>query len=308
MPNITRLHSGKGADGAEIPAISWTDFDTSSAVDRDWLAAQSDLDEETKAQLLIPVTVNRREILGDGVLVSLRSSSVEQPSDTKSLVSLKIFLNRGRVITARSEKVMALDDLRDRLDGGKGPSTSLEFLAFVAACMAERLEGIILDISEDTDDLEDQLLEENITPQLESLSVLRRRIYRTRRQLASLKLVLTLIASDPSLELSKAESRALIKSSEHVGGHLEGLEDCRVRAEILQDQIEGRLSVNMSRSSYNLTIVATVFLPLTFVTGLLGMNVAGIPEAHDPWGFWTVCGALTLFAAACWAGLHWRMR
>ena len=66
MPNITRLHSGKGADGAEIPAISWTDFDTSSAVDRDWLAAQSELDEETKSQLLIPVTVNRREILGDG--------------------------------------------------------------------------------------------------------------------------------------------------------------------------------------------------------------------------------------------------
>ena len=308
MPKITQLAGGVVSDAGESQAVTWIDFDTSDPLDRDWLAAQSDLDEEIKAHLLEPASINHREVLSGGVLVSLRTSSVQQPIDTQSLVSLKILFNRRRVITARSDKVVALDDLRVRLANGKGPSSSLEFFAIVTSGLAERLGDIIFEIAEDTDELEDQILEQRVASKLKAVSALRRRIYRTRRQLTSLKLVLALIASDPALELAKGESRALLKSSDHVGGLLEGLEDCRFRAEVLQDQIEGQLSVNMSRSNYNLAIVATVFLPLTFVTGLLGMNVAGIPEAHDPWGFWLVCGVLMFFALACWVGLHWFMR
>jgi len=120
--------------------------------------------------------------------------------------------------------------------------------------------------------------------------------------------VLMLVAADPAVDLNEWEHAALVKSSELVTRHLENLEDCRTRAQLLQDQFEGRLSASMSRSTYNLTIVATVFLPLTFITGLLGMNVAGIPEAHDPWGFWAVCILLTMFAVVSWGALHWRAR
>jgi zinc transporter len=62
----------------------------------------------------------------------------------------------------------------------------------------------------------------------------------------------------------------------------------------------------MARVTYNLTIVATVFLPLTFMTGLLGINVGGIPESHNPWGFWTVCIVLTVFAVISWVIIRWR--
>lgn len=64
----------------------------------------------------------------------------------------------------------------------------------------------------------------------------------------------------------------------------------------------------MTRSSLDLTIVATVFLPLTFITGLLGMNVAGIPDSHDPWGFWIVTGLSIPVALLAWLLLRRRMR
>lgn len=57
-----------------------------------------------------------------------------------------------------------------------------------------------------------------------------------------------------------------------------------------------------------LTILATVFLPLRFVTGLLGINVARIPDAHDPLGFWVVGGfllAVALLAMARLRGRKW---
>jgi zinc transporter len=49
-----------------------------------------------------------------------------------------------------------------------------------------------------------------------------------------------------------------------------------------------------------------VFLPLTFITGLLGINVAGIPDAHDPLAFWLVCGCLFAVAALAVFVIRWR--
>ena len=41
-----------------------------------------------------------------------------------------------------------------------------------------------------------------------------------------------------------------------------------------------------------LAVVAAVFLPLGLLTGLLGINVGGIPGAQTDWAFWAVCGLL----------------
>jgi len=64
------------------------------------------------------------------------------------------------------------------------------------------------------------------------------------------------------------------------------------------------------RSLY-ISILAFIFLPLTFITGLLGMNVEGIPYAHDPWAFWGVvifCVALGIAVLAWFAARNWLRR
>ena len=52
--------------------------------------------------------------------------------------------------------------------------------------------------------------------------------------------------------------------------------------------------------------MATVFLPLTFVTGLLGINVAGVPDAHDPYAFWRVCLFLIILAVLAIVVIKWK--
>jgi zinc transporter len=58
----------------------------------------------------------------------------------------------------------------------------------------------------------------------------------------------------------------------------------------------------MNKQALILAIVALVFLPLTFITGLLGMNVEGIPFAKEPWAFWGVVAfcAVTGGAMGIW--------
>ena len=64
----------------------------------------------------------------------------------------------------------------------------------------------------------------------------------------------------------------------------------------------------MNRNMMVLSVVAAVFLPLGFLTGLLGINVAGMPGAQNPAAFWIVCGLLTLIgggAVAFFRLKHW---
>lgn len=71
----------------------------------------------------------------------------------------------------------------------------------------------------------------------------------------------------------------------------------RDRAGILQDQILAHMSTSMNRFMVLLSLVAVVFLPLTFLTGLLGINVNGIPFAEHPHAFAGVCMILAASAA-----------
>jgi zinc transporter len=153
--------------------------------------------------------------------------------------------------------------------------------------------------------MEASVLEENVESRSEDLNALRREVFRVRRYVSPFQNILKLIISDPMINTSDEECRALEGAAELLNRYLNALEDCRERTALLQDLVEARVSQTMARATYNLTIIATVFLPLTFVTGLLGMNVAGIPEEHAPWGFWVVVGVLVLLAIGSWAWLRW---
>ncbi len=76
--------------------------------------------------------------------------------------------------------------------------------------------------------------------------------------------------------------------------HLEDLEAVRDRAVVTQEELVNRLSDQLNKRMYVLSIIAAIFLPLGFFTGLLGINVGGIPGAENPWAFTIFLGLLLL--------------
>ena len=67
--------------------------------------------------------------------------------------------------------------------------------------------------------------------------------------------------------------------------YLEDLDSVRDRAAVTQEEFINRISEQMNTRMYVLSLVAAVFLPLSFLTGLLGINVGGIPGAENNWAF-----------------------
>ena len=87
-----------------------------------------------------------------------------------------------------------------------------------------------------------------------------------------------------------------MEAANRVTRYAEELDSIRDRCGLVQDDLETRLNFQMNRTIYHLSVVAGIFLPLSFVAGLLGINVGGIPGEKNEWGFWLVCGALALVA------------
>jgi zinc transporter len=90
--------------------------------------------------------------------------------------------------------------------------------------------------------------------------------------------------------------------------HVEDLENLRERTAIIQDEIMTRLSEQVNRTMYILSVVAAIFLPVGFLTGLLGVNLGGIPGRDWEWAFWIVCAFFAIIAVTeVWLFRRWKL-
>ncbi|MEO0500584.1 MAG: CorA family divalent cation transporter, partial [Pseudomonadota bacterium] len=69
------------------------------------------------------------------------------------------------------------------------------------------------------------------------------------------------------------------------------------RALVAKDDIQNRQNERMNRNMYVLSIVAAIFLPLGFLTGLFGINVGGMPGVDNVDAFWIVTGMMVIIIA-----------
>ena len=77
--------------------------------------------------------------------------------------------------------------------------------------------------------------------------------------------------------------------SDRVMRYVEDIDSARERATVAQDTLNGRLSEQMNRNMYVMSTMAAIFLPLGLLTGLLGINVGGMPGVDSPVAFAMVC-------------------
>ena len=87
------------------------------------------------------------------------------------------------------------------------------------------------------------------------------------------------------LWLDEATQVSLRENANQLSRYVEDFHAMQERALILQEQIWSEHNEQLNQRMYMLAIITTVFLPLSFLTGLLGINVGGIPGADSPYGF-----------------------
>jgi zinc transporter len=234
--------------------------------------------------------------MGDGLLVILRGVNLNPGSDPEDMVSLRLWIDAHRIITLRFRHLMAIEDVRREIESGSGPTSAGDFLTTIAGHLIDRMSPTIDALDDEIDSLEETLLEGQSQDDRRMLAELRRRVITLRRYIAPQRDVMNRLSTERLASLSDLDRARLREVADRVTRYVEDLDAARERAAITQEELASRMSAQMNRTMYVLSLVAAVFLPLGLLTGLLGINVGGIPGTENKLAFTVVCIVLLLIA------------
>jgi zinc transporter len=237
--------------------------------------------------LLRAKTRPHAEILGKGLLVVLRGANLNPQSNRADMVSLRIWIEANLVITLERRPVKAIRDMAHHLNNGTGPQNILAFLPFLIDGILNNLEPVLTALDAETNHMEMHLLDINSSTDMAKVPDLRKQTLLFRRNLSAERDALkTLLQLDYFLVQDIRTKKALKEQLHRITHCLEDLEMMQERSHIVQDELRHRLNDRINKSNLRLSVVATVSIPLMFITGLWGMNFTYIPFSDDPNGFW----------------------
>lgn len=292
--------------------VTWLHFNLSEARARRWLL-ESDFLPAALRELLHDQDDNRRvEWVDDGLLLVMSDFTYEDASDPSEVAALWCFAGRKMLITARMHPLRSSDELRLLLRGGgsAGPvaaASGVELVAQLFDLRTARLRQLANDMAERLDDIEDEILAGDIKEQREHLGRTRRLCARLRRQFVPERVDWNKFLRRPTAQLAEeAGYEALQSSADSLGFAIEEVAELYERAKLLQEELASRLAESTGRNLYVLSLLTAVLLPMTLVTGIFGMNLAGLPGTHDPHAFWRVMLLVIASGVATLAALFWR--
>ena len=265
--------------------LLWLHLDVAEKLPVKWMRNTLGLDRVVVDALNADETRPRSLNIGDGLLTVLRGVNMNPGEDPEDMVSIRLWIERDRIVSTRRRKLLSVQDLRDQLQQGAGPRTAGEFLASLIGRLADRIGGFFDTIEENLSAIEEAEADDSVQTRRHSLAALRRQVASVRRFIAPQRDALDRLYRNPGTLLSDAEANSLREEADRVTRYLEDLDLARERAVVLQEELMNELAQQQNTRMYVLSVVAAIFLPLTFVTGLLGMNVGGLPGVESPLGF-----------------------
>lgn len=280
----------------------WLHWDRSHPQAQTWLRGSSGLSDFSCDLLLEENTRPRLLTLPNNeLLLFLRGVNLNPGAEPEDMVSLRIFGSSQRVISLRLRRLRAIDEMLSDFEQGDGPKDPAELILYLAQNLTLKVQDLIGDLSEIVDDEEDKIdADERYTPEHGAILPIRRRAAGLRRFLAPQRDIFGQLARTKIPWFSSDVLDYWNELNNSLTRYLEELELTRERVGLVLEAVDRRMSERMSRIMYRFGVITGIFLPITFLTGLLGINVGGVPFSNNPWGFPVVCSLMVVIAVVQW--------
>jgi magnesium transporter len=248
---------------------------------------------------------------GDYVFLVFYGAWRHMPNDPEPLREVHLFISGRYVVTVHRDPLPPLDQQREQLAGRVLHSE--QFLLYrILDALADSFFPLLSDMDDEIDDLEAAVLAEPDERQLQRLFALKRELVAMRKVVTPQRDLFVRsvdqVADLPGLTLDERDY------FRDVYDHLIRISDL---IDSYRDLLSGATDLYLSTISNRqngvmkqLTVIATIFLPLAFITGFFGQNF-GVLVRHitSPWTFWvigvgsmllTVIGLLLFFRRKGW--------
>jgi len=146
------------------------------------------------------------------------------------------------------------------------------------------------------EDLEDSILGSARRQKLEQLTDLRRELIILRRALSPLRSMVQNLASNQSPLLEEHTRTFLRDVMDHSNDAVDSLNSLREQLSNLHELYVTNLNIKMNEIMQVLTVISTIFIPLSFLVGVYGMNFEVMPELSWDWGYFALWGFMITLA------------
>ncbi len=268
--------------------LLWVHLDYTAPGLYEWLLEHTHLDPLVVEALVSEETRPRAVKVGEGMLGSLRGVNLNPQADPEDMVAIRFWADPHLIVSTRKRRLRIAQDIADSVRIGEGPGTAGEWVSVLSARLVEGMQETIDNIEERVDDFEEKMLGHHMTNLREELAITRRQAIEMRRYLYPQREALVQMQNEKFAFFSADDRARLRENAEHLVRYLEDLDTVRDRAAVTQEELSARMSEQMNNRMYVLSIVTMIFLPLGFLTGLLGINVGGMPGVESGSAFTVV--------------------
>lgn len=279
--------------------LAWVHLDADNTKSRSWIKKEvAYLDKIIIEALLADETRPRLVKFDNGSLIIFRAVNLNPYSSPEDMTSIRIWIDSQRIISLQKRNVNAISHIDNEIKSGRAPKSSGEFLTMLCTELTDQLGPILEEINDMTADIEEKVLENHDVSLREDIISVRKKVTIFKRYLTPQKEVINSLKISNQDWLNDIDRRNLQENYDHMARYLEDLDEIKERSQIIHDELTNSITEKLNKNMYIMSVIASVFLPLTFITGMFGMNVGGIPYNIDDYGFFKltaiVCGVVGL--------------
>ncbi len=275
----------------------WLHLSLSNAASERWMRESLELSEAFFESLRENTGSTRLELEGEALIASIHDVLFNTSFDFANISTVKIWMGPRLVVSARLRPLRSVDRLRAAVKAGQPLRSSAELLAQLLREQAAVLVDIVRESTARVDGVEDKLLANRVSVSRTELSAQRRSLVRLQRLLAPEPAALFRLLNRPPAWLDEEDLRDLRQAAEEFSAAVADCGALTERLKLLQEELTATVEEQTNRTLFLLTLVTVLALPINVVTGLLGMNVGGIPLTQHSHGFAWVVSGLTLITA-----------
>ncbi|MCE1199507.1 MAG: magnesium/cobalt transporter CorA [Marinilabiliales bacterium] len=228
-----------------------------------------------------------------------------------TIEQVSLVLGDGYVLSLHETEPLLFEPLRQRIINSKGRARKMksDYLAFaIADVLIDQYFTVLEDIGETIESIESELITNpGIGNQEEIYRMKRRLMYVTRTVWPVRELINQMERTDHPL--IQDESRIYFRNIyDHTVQIIETLESLRDLTSNMMDLYLSSVSLKLNEIMKVLTIFSALFIPLTFLAGVYGMNFKFLPELEWHWGyagFWMISLVVTILMLIYFRRKRW---
>ena len=288
--------------------VLWMHLDRTREGVQAWLEDHLAIPEPTAELLVSDQNRPRAFAEGETLVGTLRGINFNPGAQPEDMISMQFWCDGRRLITLRRHPLQTPREVVAKLDKGSGPPDAGATITLLAELLITRMSQSIVDMNHALDILQETDPENHADDMLKRISTIRRNCLSLKRHMAPQHEALEQISRDAPYWFEEHDRREIAESIARLRRYLDDVDISKESALVLQDELRARSLASSEHATYMLTIVAGIFLPLGFLTGLLGINVGGMPGMDDPDAFWAVvalCAFLFVALIVVFRRLRW---